>query len=184
MVLLFLRGCFSQGQCMHLTPFFSEVLYPNIPEFTTSTESEHMHPTSSPSWPSACLNCLTPIMEWLHRLRMARSSPWLGILPPGWGFDLHKRNIWNGKKYQQRDLLKSTSHCRPLEDFPSAILDRQTWQWREHFGQLGWTWTWKGNIFGGRRVRNLHLYYVYLYWVWTARPRNYSFWWPDKCQTT
>ena len=95
-------------------------------------------------------------MEWLHRLRMARSSPWLGILPPGWGFDLHKRNIWNGKKYQQRDLLKSTSHCRPLEDFPSAILDRQTWQWREHFGQLGWTWTWKGKIFGTHAIKQFN----------------------------
>ena len=194
MVLLFLWGGYSQGQYMHLTPKFSEdqyprvhlycsavhlPLYPKILDYTT----EHMHltPTSLSTPPplrvSTCAHVLpkstfptfptrlTPIMEWLHRLRTARSSPWLGTLPPGWDFNLHKKSFEKGRKYhlveiqigfctktfwkktksyQQRDLQRSTSHCWPPEDLPSAILDRQMWRWKELSGQLRWTWTWKG----------------------------------------
>ena len=67
-----------------------------------------------------------------------------------------QKKLLNWEKYQERDLQRSTSHCWPPEDLPSAILDRQTWQWKELFGQLGWTWTWKGKIFGSHTIKQFN----------------------------
>ena len=106
-------------------------LYPKILEYTT----EHMHLTPISYNPrvhhhhysalkvSTCAHVLpkftfltfptrlTPIMEWLHRLRTARSSPWLGTLPPGWDFNLHKKSFEKGRKYHLVEIQIGFCEC-------------------------------------------------------------------------
>ena len=89
------------------TSVFSEVQlqYPRVSHQPMSPCEHILHKFTFLTPPAG----LTPIMEWLHRLRTARSSPWLGILPPGWEFNFFcQKNV-------KRQLNTCKEICREVQ---------------------------------------------------------------------
>ena len=77
-MLPFLLCRLSSGSMNLLGPLYSQKFSRNILGYNTNQCEHVLHKFTFLTPPPG----LTPIMEWLHRLRTARSSPWLGILPP------------------------------------------------------------------------------------------------------